>query len=242
MDLGIITVVHSGYSVYLDRWVDSISKMNPQPSMVTIAAGHGSGVSKKQLLLHKKRLPQLRVVGCGSTVLGTLRNAAVEATDTEWLMVLDVDDIIYPQAIPIFESVAERSDAILISWNEIKDGNTRKRTQTHPARAAKTNEGRFFFHNATPFKRTFWENTPFDDNNYPGLKFVVDLVEAEAAFNTTNEASCAHIRHNDSFSHRSRRSAEVREFVQKIRAEQARRLVALYERQRHGHRDSNGSV
>ena len=83
----IATANWGGYwEKYGDRWTEAILKLDPFPTRVIVA----SDVPIKT---------DFEVVICETKSLGPMRNAAIDATDTEWFVPSDLDDLPLPNYI-----------------------------------------------------------------------------------------------------------------------------------------------
>lgn len=227
MNLGIVTVVHSGYGKYLVSWCEHISRLQPQPK-VTVVLGDNHQVSPKMLKKYRSILPQLKIIESSGTKLGKLRNVAISKTNTEWIMVLDVDDIILPNAMEELQLASVDGDFILLTWYIYRNGEIAIKTQISPYESATRYYGRIFFHNANPFRRSFWVTNPFGNNDYPGAGFVVGLVEAGARITRVQNPCVVHVRHQDSFSNKTYSNKKKNFVARKLTRIAAKRLVAYY--------------
>lgn len=199
MDIGIVTIAFNGYGRFLVPWCKSICELYSSVSTATVALGKNHGVTD-EILREARETIYLDVIEAPDLeTMGSLRNLAVEATDTEWIQYLSIDDIILPWAIEEYERYSNRSDFICISWQSEatwKNAGRLTHTPKTPIEVAKTHKG--FINNQSPYRRWIWERNPYMNHNYPNAPFIAGAVELGARFSKTKRPCTVYLRRLDS--------------------------------------------
>ena len=204
MDIGIFTIAYNGYGRFALQWCNSISKLTRKPTQATIALfGENHGLTDDMRIKCSKVLGStLKIIHKGElTTKGAGRNKAVEDTPTEWIMLLDIDDIILPIAIEEFEKHDKHDiDAIACAYREDRlDGSKR---HVHPpktlSREALLNWRTSWLTPYCPFRRQFWEKHPYFDGEYPNIPLMFDFAIAGAKFARVDVMCACHLRRSDS--------------------------------------------
>lgn len=184
MNIGLITAVWGGYGRFLPEWLEYVNKSTIKPTEVTIALGENHGADVEQL---KQIYPDIKIVydNDPNPNYGRLANLAIENTDTEWIMPFDVDDLLIPQALEAIKAVSDKADYICIAWRVWWGGKRLYRSSPTPRALAKLSKSERItrrINNNSPFRKSFWEKHPYEENNWQNLKFIADLVESHARF------------------------------------------------------------
>lgn len=215
MNIGIVTIAYNGYGRFLKQWCQSIANLKEQPAAVTVLLGLKHGCEDVTECL--ELLPSLKVVYTNKDPnMGKYRNLAVSSTDTEWIMYLSIDDVIKPDAIRILKQHEDTADYICITWASIATWEDNPIELTHYARTPKEIVLKYntkgFIVGHSPFRKSFWENNPYMEHDYPNAPFVAGLVEAGARFAKTTEPCTLYLRRLDSHAARlgRRKSTLVR--------------------------------
>lgn len=192
MNIALCTIAYKGYGQFIDQWLDAIAKSNTLPDQVVIVLGKDHNYTNQSLIPEKyPNLPiQLVYAEDVPAKMGTLRNVAVENTTTEWVMYLSVDDILMPEAIDEFARLEDQADYICISWNSFA---LWRGYETEPMfHKGKTPEylyrmsnGKGFIVSHSPYRRAFWEMSPYMDHDYPNAPFLADMILNGARFVST---------------------------------------------------------
>lgn len=240
MNIGIVTAVWNGYGQFVDQWLDAISKLETKPTAITIALGKDHGLYSVTEMLEK--YPDLPIKfhrTYAEPLMGPMRNAAVRETKTEWIMYLSVDDVILPGAIDEFKKYEKNADYICIKWQSVATWRQGAKVLTHnpktPQEMAELYNGKGFIVGHSPFRRSFWEKTPYKAHDYPNAPFVADLVEAGARFVKTEEPCTRYLRRLDSHAARLGRRKDAfdpkeKSLANKYKNNMQRRIRNYYRR------------
>lgn len=191
MNLGIVTSFYNGYDQFLPRWARSVSRMRPKPAYVTMyASGPYDPVHKsiaKGLLTHAG-IRHIFIETRDHQGMGYARNHAVRNCHTEWIMYLDVDDTVLPNALAIAERYADKADVICTGLRIV--GERKHRTLIY---ADTTRElilaGKHGSSSHSIYKRAFWVKAPYiETNDYIEQPFWLGLAQAGATFIGTKAA------------------------------------------------------
>lgn len=203
MNIGIVTAAYNGYGKFIDQWLDAINNLETKPQAVTIALGKDHGLYSVTEMLNKyPDLPIKFHFTLADPLMGPMRNAAINKTNTEWIMYLSVDDIILPGAIDEFKKYEKDADYICIKWLSRATWRENSKVLVHnpktPEEMAMEYNGKGFIVGHSPFRRSFWEKHPYKPHDFPNAPFVADLVEAGARFAKTEEPCTMYLRRMDS--------------------------------------------
>src|SRR5690554_6033817 len=174
MTIGIITTVYQGYGTFLPAWLEAIKKGTVQPDTITIVLGDNHQCLDEELAMLNGT--DWRVIFQTGTNLGALKNVAVSHTPTDWIMCLDVDDLLLPDGL---EKIKEHlSGDILVPGYKVGDTVysptiTKKDIIANTFYTAKEKN---FMHVFSPFRRSVWEKQPFIENDTPNPLFFIDAV------------------------------------------------------------------
>ena len=219
MDISIVTIAFKGYGKFLRQWCYYMSQLNTPAKEYIAVLGSGHGC--KDIEVCKALLPNLKVIYDDNQIplLGPLRNKAIQATKSEWIMFLSVDDMILPHAIDEFKKVQKGADYICISWLSTEIGNFNKTgyhkaiTPIDMARAG----GRGFIIGHSPFKRWIWEAKPYQHHDYVNYPFLAGAIALDAEFVKVMKPCTVYLRRPDSHARRvlPRRSEKKQAVYQK---------------------------
>jgi len=200
MEIGIITICYNGYGKFLKNWLASIDRLSHRPKDITIVSGKNSGIDEDDFLFNGN----INIIESDSDNMGVLKNLGVTETNTEWVMVLDVDDEILPWAIKEFENVSGDADMIVAPYINIAE----KSFLVYPKITRETllseeyyRQGNNFMHGGIPFKRKLWEKHHFQDNDCSNSLFWIDCAIQNPKIRTAGIPCLTYNRREDSHSH-----------------------------------------
>lgn len=231
MDIGIVTIAYNGYGIFLKQWCRSILALDTRPTAITVALGRNHGLTDAMRADCLALLPDLKIVeDMRVPTMGRLRNVAVRATHTEWIMYLSIDDAILPHAIGEYEKFEDEADYICIQW--LTRGLGRREVCHYPKlpiEMAKLYRGRGFIVGHSPYRRRFWELTPYEEHDYPNAPFLASMVENGARFVKSDRPCTVYQRRPDSHARAVlRRFREEKQKAVFYKRDMERRLEAYY--------------
>lgn len=199
MDIAAVTSVWGSYGSYLPQWADSLVTQMVLPSQVVIMDGGMNdrrGLEVAREILDYYDILNVVVEGPRSP-MGAARNAAVEPTTSEWVMHLDADDVLLPNAIADVEELADDTDVACMG--AVRNG----QVVTFPqANRCQVLMGRQCCYSCAPFRRELWETRPWHTrNNWVDSTFWVGFAHLGARFKGTQRPGFIYRDHPDSFSH-----------------------------------------
>lgn len=205
MNIALVTIAYNGYGRYIDQWLDAIARSKTLPDQIIIVLGKDHDYSNQSLILEKYSELNIKLVYAEGVKakMGRLRNFGVKHTTTEWVMYLSVDDILMPEAIDEFARLENQADYICISWYsralwrayEVEPTFHRGKT---PEYLYKMTEGRGFIVSHSPYRRKFWELSPYMDHDYPNAPFLADMILNGARFVSTKVPCTTYLKRFDS--------------------------------------------
>ena len=158
--------------------------MTRKPSVVTIAGFGDHGIDSDKC---REILPGVNIILFDEFIdQGAARNLAIEHTQTEWIMYIDIDDVLLPAAI---EALEEHQDADVISVAYLYNGMVynpalpSKEFVLGPDFYCKATQD--FLLNASPFRKSVWERIKYH-GEHPNALFWVDLMLAGVKFGKTS--------------------------------------------------------
>lgn len=198
MDIGIVTSFYNGYGRFIRQWVASICELKTKPKAITIIASgekHGMDKEIQEYFLNKceeiKIIPTIKLIHHKG--MGYARNIAVQSTDTKWIMYLDTDDVILPNAIDTFIRYKCKADVISggLRYRGIKKHRDRLYKNASRERIIK---GGYCACSHAVFKKKFWEMSPFIlKNDYVEQVFWLGLAQKGAKFIGTDEVCTVYL-------------------------------------------------
>lgn len=168
-DIAVVTSCHN-YGRYLSDWARSIVALERRPAVVAIVDngstdGTPAAVAKAVEILKAGGLPDVRTKRIVRTDFGTARNTAVELGDgTEWVMHLDSDDVLLPHCLDDVAELAPVADVVPLGYErfgDLKAGPRNRRRVYSNSRGASTLRSSAPASGVSPFRRSFWERSPY---------------------------------------------------------------------------------
>lgn len=180
--IGIATAWWGSYDVYLDQWQDAVSAQDIQPDEVVVH--------------HVK----------DHTSHGKARNEAVAQLSTDWVVFVDVDDTLLPNAIADTVPHLHTSDVVVWNYREkggVDDGQVQTFTRSGSLEALRAVRQAS---SISPFRRSLWEASPYleIDKSQRGLDGAIDtyfwigLSKLDAIFRNIDGVQFIYNRHGDS--------------------------------------------
>lgn len=120
LNLAIVTSLYGDYWKFLSDWVNSICDMEEKPSEVVVVISGKEAFRRCDEMWYRDLYKKFKDSGIEWSYIkivdhigmGRARNVAVENASSEWVMYLDVDDVILPNAMEELKPHAEKSDLI----------------------------------------------------------------------------------------------------------------------------------
>ncbi|MFA5604187.1 MAG: glycosyltransferase [Bacilli bacterium] len=166
-DLTIVTSCHN-YGKYLEDWAKSIISLHTLPDAIVIVNNGSTDDTRQQAedtghILRGAGLPVI-VDHIERTDFGSARNRAVSLSETEWVQHFDADDMVMPHMVDDFLALAPNADVVCLGYERVGNLNEgpRNRVKTY-----KSSQGITTLNNLTPcsgvspFRRRFWEQSPY---------------------------------------------------------------------------------
>jgi hypothetical protein len=185
MNIGITAVIYNGYGKFLNKFLESIHRLEIPPAMVTIVLGKNHGVPSGILWP-----PKVNVVYAEEEDnLGRLKNFGVLHTPTEWIMGMSIDDEVLPWAFEEFQKHSQNADIIVSKYLFMAE----KSICMHPKinkeillSEAYYIKGGNYMHGSTPFRRTLWEKHNYKESDCFNTLFWIDCAGDNARFAHTD--------------------------------------------------------
>lgn len=191
-----VTTVWGAYGRWLPDWIGSVAAQSVRPELVTICDAGADDLGPAREALAASGLTW-QIVTTTHDGMGAVRNMAVAATPTEWVMHLDADDVLLPHALADTAALAGRAD--VVSLGALRDG----QAVTFPHISARMIlRGRLGAFSPSPYRRTLWEQRPYITvNDWIESALWVGFAHLGARFTGTRRAGFVYRRHEASHSH-----------------------------------------
>lgn len=232
LELAIVTSASNGYGVYLMDWAESILALTTLPAMAAVAH---TASEREHAAAACRRLSDAGLrVACreleGNPNVGVLRNAAVGLACTEWVMHFDADDRLMPHCLDDVAALAPHADVVALGYErfgDLRTGPATKRRIYSDTRGEQTLRSTAPASGVSPFRRTFWQRSPYRTDMAGGWDTALWLGFAHmgARFRATRRPCFLYRQHADSvFNTRrvnERRTAFVGAKLEALRAGRA---------------------
>jgi len=160
------------YGRFLDDWARSLVALTVRPELVGIVDAGSRDDTPDRI---REASAYLEAAGIrvetrriDSRNLGTARNAAVEIADGfEWVQHFDVDDTAMPHMVADFAELADRADVIPAGYERngnLAAGPRNRRRLYSSSRGASTLRSGAPASGVSPFRRSFWERSPYRED------------------------------------------------------------------------------
>lgn len=172
VDIAIVTSCHN-YGQYLRDWALSIIRLKTfRPAVVAIADNGSTDTSPHQI---EEAADLLREHGLNVITervpfrnLGDGRNTAVRISgDTKWVCHLDADDMLMPHFLEDVVALWDHADVVGAGYRRTGDlqAGPRNRTRVYsPHQGEGTLRSNAPCSGVSPFRRAFWEQTPYRED------------------------------------------------------------------------------
>ena len=199
MNISLVTSFYKGYDRFLDQWLSAVSSSTELPDEIIIGVS-GDGYDPTNVQKAEERLSEVQhqIVYFPHVSMGQARNEAVKAASGNWIMYLNVDDEITPNAMhDIRQNLSEEMDILTgsMEWcGHPKKSGIRKYEITEESiiSGGITNDHSIY-------RRSIWELSPYIE--YSGdvdMAFWLGLVQAGAKIKCVDAVLTKHYFRPDS--------------------------------------------
>lgn len=179
--ISLVTSFYNWYDRFLEQWLDAVLSAEELPDEIVLAVS-GNDYDKKAIEKAKERLTGVvpfSIVFCEHRGMGHARNKAVEAASSDWVMHLNVDDVLTEQTIKeLKKAISDDVDIVVgnMEWvGHARSNGVRKYNLT----IADFMNGRTNDHAA--YRKALWEKSKYIE--YSGdvdVAFWIGLAHLEA--------------------------------------------------------------
>lgn len=191
--IGLVTSLWNGYDRFLSQWMDAVFDSKVLPDEIIIGV-FGDGFDPQTIRRAEERLSgrvQYKIIYAPFRGMGQARNEVVRAASAEWVMHLNIDDLIMPDAMrDINECISDHYDIIMgdMEWigHPRKSGVRNYDLTLDDFLAGKTND-----HAA--YRKSLWEKSPYIE--YSGdvdVAFWIGLAHLGARIKYTDSVLTRH--------------------------------------------------
>lgn len=194
--IGVVTTAWGVYGRYLPEWVAAVASQNRRPDLVTVVDAGVDDIGPTREALAGSGL-DYQVVTIDYAGMGHARNAAVDATPTEWVAHVDADDLLLSHALTDAMELSGRSDVVVL-------GALRGDEQVlfGGVSARRVLRGGLCSFSASPYRRALWEKRPYlTRNDWVDSALWVGFAHLGARFVATDRPGFVYRQHPDSHSH-----------------------------------------
>ena len=219
MNIGICTSFYNGYETFLPQWAKSVAALHTKPDCVSIYASgayDSRRTNEAMRILKKANIAPVFRAGSQHIGMGYARNQAVQYCDSEWIMYLDADDTILPNALDVIARYQNKADVICTGLQVV--GTQRRFIYTNTNRQSILS-GQHGSSSHSVYKKALWHRAPYiEKNDYVEQPFWLGLAQLGASFVGTKEICTLYHRrangHNRSMT--PNQKAEAREQYQRF--------------------------
>lgn len=199
LDIGVGTAAWGSYGQYLSAWADSLIAQNVKPSQAAIVDAGCDDTEAATLAAQK--LTEAGIPCSTATIthetVGGSKNKAISLLSTEWAMLLDADDQLFPYALSEVADLSERAD--VVSLGAIHKGTLRIFPNVSANWILRGKLGCF---SCAAFKRNLWVQRPWHEHNdFVDSTFWVGFAHLGAQFAAAPRPGFMYVSHGDSMSH-----------------------------------------
>lgn len=169
--LTIVTCCTPSYATYLPEWAESLAAMTMHPAEVCIVLVGEDDQVEPQVAACLGVLAaagiQARVRVIGPSNIGHARNVAVSMASTEWVQHFDCDDLAMPHMLEEARKYMRDADVIALGYErsgDLASGPAIRRKLYRPSRGKTTLESGAPASGVSPFRRRFWERSPYPED------------------------------------------------------------------------------
>ena len=216
----VFTVVYNGYAIYLDAWLNNLKKQTSKPKEIIVVLGENHGVDVL-------KYPNVKFIFCESTVMGILRNKAIEVKKYDKCLYFSVDDKLLPNAIKNickkfnqgFKAVGLKFiDEYILGTKENDKGEVTNITQerTRDSFTPKKEDIKNWRQHTVPgyiAVKGFFKYEEIDIPNYP---YLFKLAKQDISIAQTDEIVAIYKRHKNSHGDIARKNGKIADYVNTI--------------------------
>lgn len=217
LDLAIVTSCHN-YGRYLDDWARSIARLDTHlPAQCAIVDNGSTDMTPRQVEAAAELLRDHGIETVTERVpygnMGIARNRAVElGGETEWAMHLDADDMLMSHCLEDVAALMPEADVVSLGYRRCGDllAGPRNRTRTYSRhRGESTLASGAPASGVSPFRRSFWERSPYRTDMRGGWDTAlwIGFAHLDARFVPTRRPCFLYRQHEDSIFNRRRLNA-----------------------------------
>jgi glycosyltransferase involved in cell wall biosynthesis len=200
MNIGIVTSFYNNYDVFLNRWLFSVIALKSKPAFITIVQSgpkyNNVNIESARKLLKKVNIPFKILKIKKHRGMGFARNWAVKNTPTKYIMYLDVDDLVVPDAINIINFYAKKTKAdvicggLAIKWED--KGLRRNKIYKGITAAGILKNKSCSSHSV--YKKALWEKFKYPNNEFCNGYLWLGFAKLQALFVGTDEICTIYMR------------------------------------------------
>lgn len=184
------------YRDFLPRWVEAINSLTTRPDTVTIVTDDMTDAAMQAADV-RSALTVVSAKGEHRHHPQVYANQGIEATETDWICKMDVDDLIYPHAF----------DTLATAECDVWMFGIRYRTQTMLALSVDSQTILESPHNlvfsGSPYRRWLTEKAHYRDMIYEDWMFWIDCAAQGARFQPSGTVDYEYVMHEDNISRRA---------------------------------------
>lgn len=197
MNITIFTIAFNGYGQFVSDWLDSILNQTIKPNEIIIVLGINHNTPKDVI----KKAEQNNVKIIYETELrsmGNLINQAISLSQSEWLLRVDVDDILLPNAIQEVKNKSLNCDAVSLKF--LRDGI--EINSPIPEQDKMMNWRKHYKESGyVALKKQFNSNVLYyDDNDFPNFPYLFKAFSLGMKFELTDNPCSVYQKRKDSHS------------------------------------------
>lgn len=197
MTVGICSVAYGQtYHAFLVEWSCAIAALETKPTTITVIH---DGVSQE---IRDQVADNIRVLWVEDHAIKfdvhpqVAVNSAIALTATDWIIKLDVDDLIMPHALNTLRDCA--ADVLNFGYRIGETDHISQPVTAEYILERKSNP----IGSCSPFRRWIWEANKFEDRSYDDWVFWIKAARSGAVFDATRRVDYVYRTHAEQITHR----------------------------------------
>jgi hypothetical protein len=195
MSVGLVTVAYgTTYQRFLPDWANAVAALETRPDQITIV---GDDIDFDILYAISTILGDFDYITSHTQPKNhpqILINEAIEATETDWICKMDVDDLIFPHALTGLNG--RDCDVFMFG---ILVGQKSMFPSPVDAEAILNSPHNMVF-SGSPYRRALWEANPYRDMIYEDWAFWIEAAKNGARFTPSGRIDYEYRLHEDNIS------------------------------------------
>jgi len=197
VNIGVFTIAFNGYGRFVNEWLESVFKQSIKPKEIVLVLGKKHGTPEEVLKKAKKNKVKIIFVE-EEFSMGKLINKAIKDIKTEWVLRVDVDDILLNNAIEEIKNKSKNCDAVALKF--LKYGIEKQSPMPEKEKILNWRKN-YIESGYVAVKRIFNnEILYYDDNDFPNFPFLFKAFYLGMKFDSSDKVCVVYQKRDNSHS------------------------------------------